>query len=86
MKSNTWTRAVSAAGSAVPALLDACFAVLSPVSGSNSPGEQPSDCWHFVVALAVGFGVQSGTYSTLRQVTRHGGRGPAIDCRQPPSQ
>jgi Cu+-exporting ATPase len=52
-------------------LLGAYFVVLTLVSGWEFARTQFAAYWYFVVALAVGFGVQIGLYSYLRRITRH---------------
>ncbi|MDO8561696.1 MAG: hypothetical protein Q7S05_02615 [bacterium] len=53
-------------------LLGVYFATLTFVSGWAFTLEQFSDFWYFVVALALGFGVQIGLYIYLRDII-HGG-------------
>lgn len=52
-------------------LLGAYFVVLTLVSGWEFARTQFAAYWYFVVALAVGFGVQIGLFSYLRRITRH---------------
>jgi len=52
-------------------LLGLYFGILALVSGWQFTLEQFATFWYFVVALAVGFGVQIGLYVHLRHVTRH---------------
>ncbi|HSB71781.1 MAG TPA: hypothetical protein VLT62_20825 [Candidatus Methylomirabilis sp.] len=57
-------------------LLGLYFGVLTLVSGWGFTLEQFSGYWHFIVALAVGFGVQMGLYTYLRNLARQcGGAG-----------
>jgi Cu+-exporting ATPase len=49
-------------------MLAAFFGVVSLVSGWVFTLEQFSEFWYFIVALALGFGVQVGLYTSLRQV------------------
>lgn len=51
-------------------LLGVYFAVLTLVSGWGFTLDQFADFWHFIVALAVGFGVQVGLYTYLRSLAR----------------
>ncbi len=55
-------------------LLGVYFAVLSLVSGWNFAQDQFSSFWYFIVSLAIGFGVQVGLYTYLRNLI-HGGAG-----------
>ncbi len=50
------------------------FAVLSLVSGWNFAQDQFSTFWYFIVSLALGFGIQVGLYTYLRNLI-HGGTG-----------
>lgn len=67
----TWSKpaGIGLAGSLI--LLAAYFAILTLVSGWEFTLEQFSEFWYFVLALAVGFGLQIALYVRLRQVTRH---------------
>ena len=56
---------------AAAALLAVYFLILTAVSGWEFARAQFATFWYFVVALAVGFGIQIGLYSYLRRVTRH---------------
>jgi len=52
-------------------LLGVYFAVLTLLSGGSLAATQFADFWPFVVALAVGFGVQIALYVRLRSLVRH---------------
>lgn len=73
MDSGVFARPVRYGLLAMLLLLAAYFAVLSLVSGWAFARSQFSTYWYFVLALAVGFGVQIGLYSYLRRITSHGG-------------
>jgi P-type Cu+ transporter len=67
---------MKAAGAGVLAsslLLGVYFGVLTLVSGWEFTWEQFAGFWHFIGALAVGFGVQVGLYSYLRHLARQCG-------------
>lgn len=49
-------------------LLAVYFGVVSLVSGWGFTLEQFADFWHFILALALGFGIQVGLYAHLRQL------------------
>lgn len=49
-------------------MLAVFFGVVSLVSGWNFTLEQFAKFWRFIIALALGFGVQVGLYTTLRQL------------------
>src|SRR4030067_552475 len=60
-------------------LLGVYFAVLSLVSGWNFATDQFSVFWYFIVSLALGFGVQIGLYTYLKNVIPTGqGRGKVL--------
>ncbi len=60
---------------ATTALLTLYAVVVTTVSGWAFAGQQFSATWYFVVSLAVGFGLQVGLYTYLRQsiMQRHTG-------------
>lgn len=49
-------------------MLTVFFGVVSLVSGWAFTLEQFSEFWYFIIALALGFGVQVGLYTSLRQL------------------
>jgi Cu+-exporting ATPase len=49
-------------------MLAVYFGVVSLVSGWDFTLEQFADFWHFIIALALGFGTQVGLYVHLRQL------------------
>lgn len=53
-------------------LLGVYFATLSLVSGWSFAQSQFASFWHFIVSLAVGFGIQIGLYVYLRSLIRGG--------------
>ena len=67
----TWFKpaGMGLAGSLI--LLAAYFAILTLVSGWDYALGQFGEFWYFVLALALGFGLQIVLYARLRQVTRH---------------
>jgi Cu+-exporting ATPase len=52
------------------ALLALYFSVLTAVSGWSFALEQFATFWHFIVSLAIGFGIQVGLFSYLRSAIR----------------
>ncbi len=69
-------RAAGAGSLASGLLLGVYFGILTLVSGWDFTLEQFADFWRFIVALAVGFGVQVGLYTYLRRLARQcGGAG-----------
>lgn len=71
MNLNTVAKPMRAGALATAALLGAYFAILSLVSGWEFARAQFAAYWYFVLALAIGFGVQIGLFSYLRRITRH---------------
>jgi Cu+-exporting ATPase len=49
-------------------MLAVFFGVVSLVSGWDFTLEQFAEFWYFIIALALGFGVQVGLYTFLRQL------------------
>jgi P-type Cu+ transporter len=49
-------------------MLAVYFGVVSLVSGWDFTLEQFADFWYFIIALALGFGIQVGLYIYLRQL------------------
>lgn len=72
-----WARAVGYGAVAASLLLGIYFVVLALVSGWASTLWQFGEFWYFIVALAVGFGIQVTLFVRLRQVALHdtGSRG-----------
>ena len=54
--------------SATLALLGAYLLIVSLVSGWRFAGDQFSQFWYYVIALAAGFGMQVGLYAHLKQL------------------
>ena len=54
-------------------LLGLYFSILTAVSGWTFALDQFAAFWHFVLSLALGFGVQIGLYSYLRGAIHRGG-------------
>lgn len=71
MTGGGWMRPVLYGVVAFALLLGMYALVLTLVSGEAFLRAQFAQFWYFVLALAVGFGVQVGLYVRLRQVTRH---------------
>lgn len=71
MQWQTWFKPARAGAVGSLILLAAYFAILTLVSGWGFTLEQFREFWYFVVALAIGFGLQIALYVRLRQVTRH---------------
>lgn len=60
-------------------LLTVYFGIVSLISGGSFALEQFSKYWYFIVALAVGFGIQVGLYTYLKNlVGRHGASGRMV--------
>ncbi len=56
-------------------LLGVYFVVLTLVSGWNFALSQFSQFWYFIVALALGFGIQIGLYAHFRCLIKNGNHG-----------
>jgi len=55
------------------------FGVVSLISGMNFALEQFTKFWYFIVALALGFGIQIGLYTYLKNlVGQHGASGKVV--------
>ena len=55
------------------------FGVVSLISGRNFAIEQFAEFWYFIVALALGFGIQVGLYTYLKNlVGQHGMSGKVV--------
>ncbi|MDD2719714.1 MAG: hypothetical protein PHH47_00210 [Gallionella sp.] len=60
-------------------LLAIYFAVVSLISGVDFTLEQFTKFWYFFVSLALGFGIQVGLYTYLKQlVGQHGASGKVV--------
>lgn len=55
-------------------LIGIYFAILSLISGWNFANDQFLAFWYFIVSLAIGFGIQIGLYTHLRNLIK-GGQG-----------
>ncbi len=54
------------------------FALVSLISGFDFVGNQFLRFWYFIVSLAVGFGIQVGLYSYLKNIIRVKSGGGAV--------
>ncbi len=70
VKWKAFVKPIGAGMLAAVVLLGAYFIVLSLVSGWDFTRTQFAAYWYFVLALAIGFGVQIGLFSYLRRITR----------------
>ena len=60
-------------------LLVIYFGVVSLISGQSFALEQFAKFWYFIVALALGFGIQIGLYTYLKNlVGQHGASGKVV--------
>lgn len=57
---------------ATASLLLVYFAVVSVISGFRFAMSQFGSYWYFLIGLAVGFGIQIGLYSYLKQLVKSG--------------
>ncbi len=73
------TQAVAAAGIlAVAGLLGIYFGLLTLVSGWNFTVEQFRDYWPYIIALAVGFGIQISLFVFVRRRAHGAGSGKVV--------
>src|SRR5574340_897030 len=76
---STFIRPVQFGAGALVLLLAVYFGVVSLISGMNFALEQFAKFWYFIVPLALGFGVQVGLYTYLRNlVGQHGASGKVV--------
>jgi Cu+-exporting ATPase len=61
-------KTLSLGAAAFVLMLAVYFGVVSLVSGWDFALEQFADFWYFIIALALGFGIQVGLYIHLRQI------------------
>ena len=71
MGTTAWARPILYGAAAASLLLAVYFLLLTLVSGWAFTLEQFLLYWYFVVALAVGFGLQIAMYLRLRHITQH---------------
>lgn len=76
--SKTIIQAIIKGTGAAIAMLAVFFVVVTFISGWAFTVSQFSAYWYFIVSLAVGFGVQIGLYSYLKQAVSHDGAPKAI--------
>lgn len=68
MKKNIRSLLIGFLGAA--ALLAIFFTVSSLISSFEFAKQQFSQYWYYIIALAIGFGIQVGLYSFLRQLIK----------------
>ena len=56
---------------ATASLLLVYFAIVSAISGFKFALSQFGSYWYFLISLAIGFGIQIGLYSYLKQLVRN---------------
>ena len=71
-------QAISKGAGAAIAMLAVFFLVVTFISGWAFALSQFSAYWYFIVGLAVGFGIQIGLYSYLKQAVSHDGTPKAV--------
>lgn len=75
----TFSKPIQFGASAVVLLLVIYFGVVSLISGMNFALEQFATFWYFIVLLALGFGIQVGLYTYLKNlVGQHGASGKVV--------
>jgi len=64
---------------ALVTLLAIYFGIVSLISGKNFALEQFASFWYFIVPLALGFGIQVGLYTYLKDIVgKHGVSGKVV--------
>ncbi len=75
----TFIRPIQFGSGALVLLLFIYFGVVSLISGMDFALEQFAKFWYFIVALALGFGIQVGLYTHLKNlVGQHGASGKVV--------
>ncbi len=75
----TFIRPLQFGAGALVLLLAIYFGVVSLISGMNFALEQFASFWYFIVPLALGFGIQVGLYTYLKNlVGQHGASGKVV--------
>lgn len=75
----TFIRPLQFGAGALVLLLAIYFGVVSLISGVEFALEQFSIFWYFIVPLALGFGIQVGLYTYLKNLVRqHGASGKVV--------
>lgn len=72
------TQAIGKGIGAGIAMLAVFFLVVTLISGWTFTLSQFAAYWYFILGLAVGFGIQIGLYSYLKQAVSHGGTPKAV--------
>lgn len=74
-----YLRPIQFGAAALALLLLVYFGVVSLISGADFAFEQFAEFWYFIVLLALGFGIQVGLYTYLRNlVGQHGASGKVV--------
>lgn len=75
----TFIKPIQFGASAVVLLLAIYFGVVGLISGMDFALEQLAEFWYFIVPLALGFGIQVGLYTYLKNlVGQHGASGKVV--------
>ncbi len=75
----TFIRPIQFGTGALVLLLAIYFGVVGLISGMNFALDQFATFWYFIVSLALGFGIQVGLYTYLRNlVGQHGASGKVV--------
>jgi Cu+-exporting ATPase len=75
----TFIRPIQFGSGALVLLLTIYFGVVGLISGMNFALEQFAKFWYFIVPLALGFGIQVGLYTYLKNlVGQHGASGKVV--------
>lgn len=75
----TFARPIQFGSGALASLLAIYFGVVGLISGMKFALEQFAEFWYFIVPLALGFGIQVGLYTYLKNlVGQHGASGKVV--------
>ncbi len=73
INSFAWVKIIFNALIAIAVLLFFYFVIVSAISGFQFALSQFLSYWYFLISLAVGFGIQIGLYSYLKQLIKNSG-------------
>lgn len=74
----TFIRPIQFGAGALVLLLAIYFGVVSLISGTDFALEQFAKFWYFIVLLALGFGIQVGLYTYLKNLAGQHGAGKVV--------
>lgn len=78
MDANQKAKILMKAFTAIASLLILYFVIVSAISGFKFALSQFQSYWYFLVSLALGFGIQIGLYSYLKQLVKNNNMGKTV--------